>query len=62
MVELWKLIRVTFQAEQCILWANTPLLHKTVYVDCSFSRKKINERIYVAPKQAGEGGGERKRK
>lgn len=61
MVELWKLIRVTFQAEHCILWANTPLLHKAVYVDCSFSRKKINERIYVAPKQVGEEG-ERKRK
>lgn len=55
-VELWKRITVTFQAERCILWANAPLLHKSVYADCSFSRKKINECIYVAPKRQGGQG------
>lgn len=30
-------------AECCILRANTPLLHETVSVDCSFGRKKITK-------------------
>lgn len=44
-----------------MLWANTPLFHKTVYVDYSFGIKKITEHTakhLCGPKARGGGEAE----